>query len=121
MTASLETTNLVKHYFNICNAAILQKEDSLIYKLIIDMLKPLASGDNITLKVVDEQEVVLGHYTTYFKQGQFAPIREGIHEPGAQFTLKKIFLEQVSENADEYIAHPEKLDWSWLIQSIKGS
>jgi hypothetical protein len=121
MTASLETTNLVKRYFNICNAAILQKENSLIYNFIINLAKPLASGDNITLKVVDEQEVLLGNYTTYFKEGQFAPVREGIHEPDAQFTLKKSFLEQVSENADEYIAHPEKLDWSWLIQSIKLS
>jgi hypothetical protein len=70
---------------------LLQNENSLIYKFIINLAKPLASGDNITLKVVDEQEVLLGNYTTYFKEGQFAPVREGIHEPDAQFTLKKIF------------------------------
>lgn len=121
MNEKLTTTNLVKHYFNICNAALLEKEDSLIYKIVIDIANQFASGDNITLKVVDERDAILGNYSTYFKNGQFAPILEGIHEPDAQFTLSDKFLEQVLENADEYRTHPEKLDWSWLIQSIKPS
>jgi len=121
MATTPTTINLVKHYFNICNTALLQKEDNLLYKVAMDIANQFASGDNITLKIVDEQGKPLEYYTAYFKDGQFAPIREGIHEPDAQFSLSKHFLEHVLENADDYIEHPRKLDWSWLLQSIKPS
>lgn len=115
MAIDLGTTNLVKHYFNICNTALLQQENKLIYKVAIEIVNRVASGENITVDVVAEDGAPLGRYTTYFKDGQFGPIREGEHEPDAHFRLSRPFLAQVLENADTYIRHPEKLDWSWLI------
>lgn len=114
MNEPLTTTNLVKHYFNICNTALTMRQDSLVYAAAIALIDKFAGGDNVTLRVVDEQGDVLGQYTTYFKDGQFAPVRKGELEPDARFTVRREFLEEVVERSDHYVAHPEQLDWSWL-------
>lgn len=114
MNEPLSTTNLVKHYFNICNTALSMHQDRLVYATAIALVNKLVGGDNITLRVIDEKGELLGRYTTYFKEGQFGPVKKGELEPDARFTLKRDFLEEVVEQADEYIEHPEKLDWGWL-------
>lgn len=114
MSESLSTTNLVKHYFNICNTALTTHQDKVVYATAIALIDKMAAGENISLKVVDENGDVLGRYTTYFKAGQFAPVRKGELEPDARFAVRRGFLEEVVDHADEYVEHPEKLDWSWL-------
>lgn len=114
MNASLRIRNLVKHYFNICNTALTQNKDSLIYGSVIAVINQFVSGQTISLRVVDDSETPVGYFTTGFVDGEFTPIREGEHGPDARFTLRQSFLEEVVSHADNYIAHPEKLDWSWL-------
>ena len=113
MTTKLETTNLVKHYFNICNTALAAHRDSAVYGSLLAVLNELASGDAITLKVVDDSGEDR-HFTTRFIDGEFTPIREGEHDTDARFVLERAFLEKVVKNSDDFVENPGKLDWSWL-------
>lgn len=113
MTAKLETTNLVKHYINICNTALAANRNGPVYGSLLALVNEFASGDAITLKVVDECGESL-YFTTRFIDGEFTPIREGEHDTDARFVLERSFLDSVVRNSDVYVKNPEKLDWSWL-------
>lgn len=115
MNDSISTLNLVKHYFNICNTALSQRKDDALYAPVLSVLNQFASGETIRLKVIGADGKVMGWYTTRYVDGEFTPIMEGKQgDPDARFTLKRSFLQNVMSNADEYIKHPQKLDWSWL-------
>ena len=111
------TINLVRQYFNTCNIALARRRENPFYAAIQFLINKLDNGKVITLKVVDfpkEPGVPAGYYTTQYIHGQFTSVSEGEHNPDIRFTLRKSFLEDVVNNADDYIEHPEKLDWSWL-------
>ncbi|MDT8387543.1 MAG: hypothetical protein RQ736_08520 [Thiogranum sp.] len=115
MNEELHTLNLVKHYFNICNTALLHRKDKLVFGPALAVLNQLASGDTVVLRVVDDPGAVLGCYTTRFIDSEFTPIEEGQQDdPDTGFTLQRSFLEEVVQHSDYYIEHPQKLDWSWL-------
>lgn len=112
--SDLSIINLVKHYFNICNTAIRQNEDSLVFGTALGVIKQLKSGDTISIKVVGGKEGETEYFTTRFVDGVFTPIDKGKNDPDSQFTMTKDMLQDVLDHDDEYIEHPERLDWSWL-------
>ena len=117
MDEQISTLNLVRRYFNICNIALVRRRNNPIYMAIQTLINKLDNGKVISLKVVDipkDPGVMPGYYTTRYVDNQFTPVIEGEHDPDTRFTLHKSFLEDVNDNADYYIEHPEKLDWSWL-------
>lgn len=119
MTAELTTLDLVKHYINICNAALATPDANPLVGLVESVMTKAVSGETIDLEVVDDSGESLGHYTTRFVDGRFTPVEEGPieeggEEPDKRFTLSRSFLTEVVDNSDHYLAHPEDLDWSWL-------
>lgn len=115
MSDNLSTHNLVKHYINICNTAFTRHKDELIFGSALAVLNKYASGEVITLQVVDAADKPLGYYTTRFIDGEFTPVMEGDQgNSGACFDLRRSYLEHVFRNADDYIDNPEKFDWRWL-------
>jgi len=117
MNVPTYTIDLVRRYFNICNIALAQRREKNIYAAIQTLINQFENGKIITLKVVDIPKVPgvpEGYYTTQYIDGKFTSAIKCEHHPDARFTLRKSFLEDVVDNADDYIAHPEKLDWSWL-------
>lgn len=120
MNKQLYTIDLVRQYFNICNQVLAQRRENPFYATIQTVINWFHSGDVITLKVVDipkEPGIPSGYYTTQYIDGHFTLVEEGEQDPDSCFTLRKSFLEDVVNNADDYIEHPEKLDWSWLQSS----
>jgi hypothetical protein len=114
MAPSSETLNLVKQYFNICNAALATHREKAAFGTVLALINRFASGDTITLQVIDDTPAPAGYYTTRFVDGQFTPVQPGEQHPDDRFTLHRRFLEDVVAHADHYVEHPEKLDWSWL-------
>ncbi|MDX1375859.1 MAG: hypothetical protein R3357_09875 [Burkholderiales bacterium] len=110
----LSTTNLVKHYFNICNTALGQHKRGPVYGRLLELVNRLASGKTIAIEVVGAPRGAPRHFTVTYADGAFSPVRRGVHEPDVQRKLRREFLENVVNNADAYIAHPERLDWGWL-------
>lgn len=123
MTSKLETTNLVKHYFNICNTALATHRNSTVYGTLLAVLNELASGKTILLKVAGADGEPQRCFTTRFVDGAFRPVMEANPNQGeagdtdAQFFLERSFLETVVLDADDYIENPEKLNWGWLRKS----
>ncbi len=117
MNEHTNTCNLVDQYFNICNKALAQRRKKPFYAFLQTLTNLFHSGEVITVKVVDipkQPGVPAGYYTTRYVDGQFTEVCESGHISDAHFTLRMSFLEEVVEHADDYIKHPEKLDWSWL-------
>ena len=112
--APLSPLNLVKLYFNICNAALVQNRERPVYGSLIRLIDQFVAGRTISVSVESAGEVQAGPYTVKFGNGEFSPVRKGEHEPDLTVVLRREFLEGVVEHADEYIAHPERLEWAWL-------
>jgi hypothetical protein len=118
MEPRLSAIDLAKHYFNICNTALAVRGREFPYSLIIPLMNRLFSGQNVSLRVVDDDGAPLEYVTTGFVDGQFTPVRPGVHTPDARFTLRRTYLEEVVEHADDYIRHPERLDWNWIGEQL---
>ena len=111
------TLDLVRQYFEICNKVLAQRRENPVYAAIQTLINHFHSGEKISLKVVDRPEVPgvpAGYYMTQYIDGRFTPISKGEHNPDRHFTLCRSYIEDVVDNADDYIDHPEKLDWNWL-------
>lgn len=118
MAEHMDAINLATHYFNVANTALAERGRHHPYSEIIAVMNRLFSGQTISLRIVDEKGEPLEHVTTGFVDGQFTPIRPGIHDPDARFSLSRDFLEDVVEHSDDYIRHPDRLDWSWLTAQL---
>lgn len=114
MSEKMTTNALVTHYFNICNTAITQHKDDLGFQIVLKLVNQIASGDTITLKVVDNAGETEENFSTRFVDGEFTPVDKGELDPDARFTLERRYLQEVLDNSDEYIESPLKLNWSWL-------
>ena len=115
MAKPQSTENLVKQYLNICNDILIKQRDTVPFEEIIALINRIIDNEKtITLKVVDDQGKTLGLYATTFMVDEFKPI--GVHSPNqeTQFVVSRRYLEHVVDNADDYMAHPIKLDWDWL-------
>jgi hypothetical protein len=119
MAEHMSPINLATHYFNIANTALNERGRHHPYSDIIAVMNRLFSGETISLRIVDEKGEPLEYVTTGFVEGQFTPIREGVHHPDAKFTLSRDYLEEVMEHSDDYIRHPDRLDWSWLTAQLE--
>jgi hypothetical protein len=118
MDKPLTANDLATHYFNICNTALAQRRREFPYNLIIPLMDRFFSGESVSLRIEDDDGAPLDYVTTGFVGGQFTPVYPGVHTPDARFSLKRSYLEQVVEHADDYIRHPERLDWSWLTDRL---
>ena len=118
MAGHMDVWNLATHYFNVANTALAERGRDTPYREIIALMNRFFSGQTITLRVVDERGEPLEYVTTGFVDGQFTPIRKGVHDPDVRFTLSRGFLEDVLEHSDLYIRYPDKLDWSWLTDQL---
>ena len=115
MAKPQSTENLVKQYLNICNNVLIKQRHTVPFKEIIGLIDRIIDNEEtITLKVVDDQGDTVGLYTTTFMIDEFKPIEARIHNQDTQFVVSRRYLEKVVDNADDYMAHPLKLDWDWL-------
>ena len=117
MTEEMSDLDLVKWYFNVCNTALATPNANPVVSLVETLVVNATPNRTITLELVDDAEKLLGHFTTRFVDGRFWPVQEGEHGPETRFKLRRSFLRSVVEDSDEYVEHPEKLDWSWMTRT----
>lgn len=107
-------TSLVKEYINVCNYVLVEHKDRFALGEIIALADRVFGTDDVALRIVGNDGKPLAHYTTRYGNGQFAPIREGEDSPDTVFRIPWTHLQEVVDNADDYMAHPAKLDLAWL-------
>ncbi len=117
MTSELSNLDLVKWYFNVCNTALATPNANPVVSLVESLLIQAVPNRDITIEVVDDEQEHIGYYTTRFVEGQFLPVQEGERDPESHYRLRRSFLRSVVEDSDDYIEHPERLDWSWITRA----
>src|SRR5512140_2072776 len=118
MDARLKVDDLAKYYFNICNTALSRRRNEFPYNLIIPLLEHFFSGKEVRLRILDDGGTPLDCVNTAFVNGQFTPVSPCLQHPDARFSLKRSYLQEVVDHADDYIRHPERLDWSWITGGV---
>jgi hypothetical protein len=107
--------NLMIEYLDVCNAASEAHHSSLLYKPIIAAYDSFFSnrqvGIDIYGKDTDEIETTV---TIRLVNGMFEPVPEAEVHSSFHLRLSRHYMEDVVAHREEYIRHPEKLDWDWL-------
>ena len=107
--------NLVIEYLDVCNAASEAHRSSLLYKPIIaaydSFFENRQVGIDIYGKDTDEIETTV---TVRLVNGMFEPVPETEANSSFHLKLGRHYMEDVVAHREEYIRHPEKLDWDWL-------
>ena len=117
MTSELSDLDLVKWYFNVCNTALATPNANPVVSLVESLVIQAMPNRDISIEVVDDEHEHIGYYRTRFFDGQFLPVQEGERDPENRFMLRRSFLRSVVEHSDDYIEHPERLDWSWITRA----
>lgn len=119
MSDQIDLLNLVKTYFNVCNAALVKAQGKPVPASIGWLLTTLMAPATLSVTVVDDQRKPVASFRSEFVDGQFKPIREGaVTDPDATFMVSRRSLVDVAERAEYFIEHPEKLEWDWLKQRL---
>ena len=71
------------------------------------------------MTVVDDSGNPLASFTTRFSEGQFTPPETNYDVPDTQFKIQCSYLQEVVDNADDYINNPAMLNWDLLNGNIK--
>lgn len=107
--------SLVSEYLDVCNAASEAHRHSVIYKPIIAAYDSVFANRQVGVDVYesnpDEIETTI---TIRLENGRFEPVPETEAHPAFHMKLSRHYMEDVVAHRDEYIRHPEKLDWDWL-------
>ncbi len=115
---TLETTRtetLLIEYLDVCNTALAANRHSFPYKQLMTVYEKLFTDRLVTVEIYElDSQKIEAAATVRLRNGTFEPVPEGAGSPSFTFKLKKSYMERVVENRQEYIRHPEKLDWEWL-------
>ncbi len=115
MNENLTNDVLIKYYINICNYALFKHRHLPLLNGILAAVNRIYSQETITFIMTDDENKSLAYFSTRFVDGMFTPVEEGEHSPDIKLKLRRSYL----ENADDYMAHPTKLDWDWLTGEVK--
>ena len=103
-------SELVERYLEVCNQAIHKNQDIFPYKQMLEASEAF-QGAGWRFTVYDDEPK--GSYRFHLKDDyiEMEPC-EKEHEDG--WALNTSYLHKVTQNPQEYINNPMKLDWDWL-------
>lgn len=114
MTIRDDTTLLVE-YLDVCNTALAAQKDAFPHKQVLALSKLVFGGRSFSLLLYDEDpDLPSGCFTIRFCGNQLELVAEGKQHAAFSCKVKRGYLRTVTENRQDYIDHPEKLDWDWL-------
>jgi CBS domain-containing protein len=115
MPNSKKDQQLLNDYLEVCNAAMLANKESFLYKQLISLSGFVFSGRNFaTLLYDDDPDLPDGVYTVRFTGDHLELVSEGKRDVVFSCKMQRSYLRTVAENRQDFIDHPEKLDWQWL-------
>ena len=113
------TETLFKQVLNVMNQSIAVHQDTFLYREIFKASEKIHGGKHIGVAVyADDQDTPHDYYTICFENGKFELISHGKEEPALTWKVSESYLRKVADNPQEFIRHPEKLDWEWLKSRI---
>ncbi len=106
--------NLLLDYLQVCNTAIEKHRDSLVHKAVIAAWDVVFGGRDAGIDICDDDDRVETSATIRFVNDVFVPVADPQAEPSFHLKVKRSYMEDVMLHREEYVRHPEKLDWDWL-------
>jgi len=115
MANSRKDADLLNDYLTVCNAALVANKESFVYKQLISLSGFVFSGRNFAALLYDDDpDLPDGVFTVRFTGDQLELIAEGKRDVVFSCKMQRSYLKHVAENRQDYVEHPEKLDWQWL-------
>lgn len=109
------TKSYFLQYLNICNMALIRHKDTFPYKQFLEIGETTLGGKNIGIVVLSEDsETVIGQYTIRLSGGTFDVVAHEKEDSEFDWTVKENYLKKIVDSPNDYITHPEKLEWEWL-------
>lgn len=113
MTQELDL--LFNHSLDVLNRAISSNNDTFPYREVFDACDTLYGDEPLRVQIYeDDVESPIGEYFIKFENKLFKPAGPHDGKPTMAWKVSKDYLEKVVKNPQDYIDHPEKLDWDWL-------
>src|ERR1051326_1409402 len=110
----IDELTLLTDYLNVCNAASEAHRDVFPYKPMIAAYDKIFDRQ-VGVDIYDsDPDNVVSSITIRLANGKFEPVPEDEAHPSFHLKLKRQYIEDVVAHPDEYIRHPEKLDWDWI-------
>jgi hypothetical protein len=109
-----EAAALLECFFSVCNAALdrwaAEHPTSGFRELV---LKPL-EGKTLLVEAIDESNTTIAERRVGVGQGGVFAEGAPDAQPDMRCRISRRTLEDAWAHADDYIAHPGRLDWGWL-------
>ena len=107
--------NLVREYLDVCNAAAEAHRHTLPYKPIIAAYDSIFAKRQVGVDIYESDPAEIETTVTIrLRNDNFEVVPETEADPSFHLKLKRSYMEDVVAHREEYIRHPEKLDWDWL-------
>jgi hypothetical protein len=107
--------SLINDYLDVCNAAAEVHRHSLVYRPIIAAYDSIFANRQVGIDIYDRHpDDVETTVTIRLVNGQFVIVPEDEADPSLHLKLGRRYMQDVVAHRDEYIQHPEKLDWDWI-------
>lgn len=114
-TKSKSGLALVTDYLNVCNAAADEHRHSLVYGPIIAAYDSVFANRQVGIDIYErEPDEIETTVIIRLVNGEFVPVSDADADPSFRLKLGRHYMEDVVAHRDDYIRHPEKLDWDWI-------
>lgn len=111
--------NLLTEFLDVCNAAAAAHQHSMVYKPIIAAYESIFANRQVGIDIYNRDPDDIETTAAIRLVGRsFEPVPETEAKPSFHMKLGRQYMENVVAHRDEYIRHPEKLDWDWLKSRI---
>ena len=111
--------NLLIDYLDVCNAAAEVHRHSLVYGPLIAAYDSIFANRQVGINIYDrDPDEIETTITIRLVNGRFEPVLAPEADPSFHLKLSRRYMEDVVAHRDEYLQHPEKLDWDWIKSRI---
>ena len=108
--------DLLIDYLDVCNSALEAHRRSLPYKPFIAAYNKLFANRQVGVEIYNARPEA--RETVRLVDGKFEPVDDAEAHPAFYLKFKRPYMEDVVAHRQEYVQHPEKLDWDWLKSSM---
>lgn len=104
-----------KQALNVINQSLEANRDKMPYNMFIQAGESALEGKNIGVAVyADDPDTPHDFYTLKLEGGRMDLVEHGKQDPDITWKVSDAYLDELINNPQQYIDHPEKMDWDWL-------
>lgn len=116
---TMDTRTLFEEYLGVCNAALAANRERPLLGRLISASESLLRGRRMGVAVTKgDSSHPYDYFTLELSDGRFELLEHGKRQPDLAWTVQRSYLERVVEHPQEYVDHPLRLDWDWVVSRL---